>query len=93
MGKMHASPTDTEREAAEAIAPRVGIWRWRVLQAIAASRDGLTDWEIHKQTGGLLYTVAPRRVELLEAGLIEDSGRRRRIPTGRRAIVWVVTYH
>jgi hypothetical protein len=32
-----------------------------------------------------------RRAELVEAGLVRDSGERRRLPSGRLGIVWEVT--
>jgi len=90
VGAAHREAGDTERGAAVAIMPRTGTWRRRVLDAIALS-EGLTDWEIHNRVGGLLYTVAPRRNELLRDGWIRDSGERRRTNSTNRAIVWVLT--
>jgi len=91
-GALHRGAGDTERAAAELVAPRSGSWRWRVLLAVARSgASGLTDWELHSELGGLLYTVAPRRHELARDGWIEDSGKRRRTPSGTEAVVWVMT--
>jgi len=91
-GGLHRGAGDTERAAAELVAPRSGTWRWRVLLAVArAGASGRTDWELHTELGGLLYTVAPRRHELARDGWIEDSGERRRTPSGTEAVVWVMT--
>jgi hypothetical protein len=88
-GGLHRGAGDTERAAAELAAPRSGTWRWRVLLAVArAGASGRTDWELHGELGGLLYTVAPRRHELARDGWIEDSGQRRRTPSGTEAVVW-----
>jgi hypothetical protein len=88
----HRDARDTEVEAAAMIAPRAGTWRRRVLEAIAAAgADGRTDWELHGELGGNLYTVAPRRVELERDGWIADAGERRTTNNGRRAIVWRLT--
>jgi len=91
-GGLHREAGDTERAAAELVAPRSGTWRWRVLLAVArAGASGRTDWELHTELGGLLYTVAPRRHELARDGWIEDSGKRRRTPSGTEAVVWVLS--
>lgn len=91
-GRHHKEGHDTEHDAAAAIRPVAGTWRQRVLRAIADSgEEGRTDWEIHQETGGVLYTIAPRRTELARDGWIVDSGRRRATNTGTNAIVWVLT--
>ena len=91
-GALHRGAGDTERAAAELVAPRSGTWRWRVLLAVArAGASGRTDWELHSELGGLLYTVAPRRHELARDGWIVDSGERRRTPSGVDAVVWVLS--
>jgi hypothetical protein len=91
VGAAHWNASDTEQEAAMQIQPRSGTWRAKVLEEITrAGDDGATDWELHVRTGGLLYTIAPRRNELLNDGWIRDSGRRRVTPNGTRAIVWVL---
>lgn len=91
-GAAHRGAGDTERGSAWAIFPRTGTWRRRVLDAIGRSDDhGRTDWELHQELGGMLYTVAPRRNELLNGGWIMDSGRRRRTNSRNAAIVWVLS--
>lgn len=88
----HALSTDTERAAAIAIMPKAGTGRGKVLEAIAANEPyGLTDFEIHIRTGLLLYTAAPRRNELRDDGWIVDSGHRRKLPTGVKAVVWILS--
>ena len=89
---MHREAGDTERAAAALVQPRTGTWRARVLEAITtAGEHGLTDWELHDALGGNLYTVAPRRKELVELGWVVDSGSRRPTNNGARAIVWVLS--
>jgi hypothetical protein len=87
----HHPGTATERLAAHLVRPRAGILRAHVLDAFIAAADGLTDHELSEATGKYLYTVAPRRGELLMAGWVENSGRRRLTPHGRHAIVWQLT--
>lgn len=83
---------ETERAAALAAMPRTGTNRLRALAAIAlAGRDGLTDHELAERTGIYLYSVAPRRVELMKGGWVRDSGHRRETPNGTPAVVWILT--
>lgn len=79
----------TSLEAAAAIAPRTPSLRERVYMAIADSADGLTDEEIQRVTGIGPSTQRPRRVELLDAGMIRDSGRTRLTAGRRKATIWV----
>lgn len=81
----------TSREAAAAVASRVRPQAEAVLEAIRASVDGLTDQEIGAATGLAGDSIRPRRGELLNMNLIRDSGRRRTLESGRKAIVWVAT--
>lgn len=79
---------DTSRIAAATI-PRTGTLRRRVYDAIrAAAGEGLTDAELQRELDMGGNTERPRRVELIGAGLIADSGRRR-YEGGRPMIVWV----
>lgn len=48
----------------------------------AAGANGLTDEELRAKIGRILNSVAPRRVELVRAGLIVDSGRTRMTANG-----------
>lgn len=85
--------SDTSRAAAIANYPRTGTQRGRVLAAIAASEDGLTDEEITARTGIASSSERPRRVELVQAELVIDSGRRRPTSTGSLAVVWVANMY
>lgn len=83
---------ETQRRAALEVYPRTGTARRRVLDAIAYARDfGRTDEELMRQLQMMLNTVRPRRNELLGAGWVADSGKRRRTATGSEAVVWVLT--
>ncbi len=62
-----------------------------VMQAILQSADGLTDEEIEQVTGLKHQTATARRRGLVIYGLVRDSGRTRRLSTGRRGIVWTWT--
>ena len=68
----------------------------RAVLAVLRATEGLTDIEIAqryirlsknlpKQSPSGLRT---RRKELVERGLVEDSGDKRKLPSGRNAIVW-----
>lgn len=79
----------TSRAAAEAVEPRAATLRRAALEAIRAAADGLTDEEGVDATGMGGSTWRPRRVELVGLGLVRDSGRVRKVRSGKRATVWV----
>lgn len=81
---------DTQRQAAVAAYPNTGTARRRVLDFIAHSA-GATDEQIQEGLRMNPSTQRPRRVELVEGGWIEDSGRTRRTRSGTAAAVWVLT--
>lgn len=78
----------TSREAADAILPRADTLRRAVLDALQAAPAGLTDEEMQDQIPMTASTQRPRRVELVEAGLVRDSGDTRPTRSGRKAVVW-----
>lgn len=84
-------PRDTTRAAAAAVLPRSGTQRRKVYDAIldAAGRGygGATDLELTRATGLGGNSVRPRRLELVEAGLVVDTGHRR-TADGTAHIVW-----
>jgi hypothetical protein len=58
--------------------------------AICGARwKGLTDEELAFRTGFRINSANKRRGELMKAGLVVDSGRRRLTTSGSEAIVWV----
>jgi hypothetical protein len=85
-----ASTEETSREAAEYAATHADTQRLRVLEVIQNQGwYGATDKEIQAFAKLEGSTQRPRRIELLKAGLIEDSGRTRVTLSGRKAVVWI----
>ena len=63
-----------------------------VYEAIASSGDrGMTDPEAQAHRGLSGSTQRPRRVRLVELGLVRDSGNRRASEARRLCTVWVAT--
>ena len=83
--------SETSRAAAEVIAKGLGLLQTQVLDCIAVQYrfSGATDEQIQEFCNMNPSTQRPRRIELLKAGLIRDSGRKRRTRSGRQATVWV----
>jgi predicted ArsR family transcriptional regulator len=81
----------TQIVAARTVTSLTGTWRRRVFGAIRAVEGGLTDEEIQTALGLNPSTERPRRVELVERGMVEDSGARRMTRSGRSAVVWALT--
>lgn len=87
-----AHPHDTQVEAAVSTLPISAQQRARVDSVIrAAGAEGCTDEEIQDYLGLNPSSERPRRLELVEARRVVDSGRRRKTRSGRNAIVWVRT--
>lgn len=82
--------SETSKAAAIDNEPRAGTQRWRVLNVLRACPWGLTDHEMQEMLGMNPSTQRPRRIELVNAGLIKDSGRTRATQSGKQAVVWVV---
>lgn len=80
--------SETSKEAARQIEPVRGTLRARVLDAIREG-GGYTDEEGMGILEMPASTYRPRRVELVEAGLVRDSGQTRDTKSGRKAVVWV----
>ena len=84
--------SDTSRLAAAAIEPKSGTLRRAVLDFLRCRGDvGATDEEMQTALAMNANTQRPRRVELLRAGLIRESGQLRRTGAGRDAVVWRVS--
>lgn len=76
----------TSKDAARAIEPKLNKLQLLVLAAIEfRGKLGATDNEIQAYLGMGGSTERPRRIELLRAGKVRDSGIRR-----NRSIVWIV---
>lgn len=79
----------TSRAAAVMAEPMAGTAKARVLEVIRrAFHAGMTDEEI-QACGIVANTQRPRRVELVRAGLVRDSGRTRKTASGAESVVWV----
>lgn len=84
------SPTSVE--AAQSMEGKTDSARRKVLEAIQSEREsGMTDEEITHSTWLPANTARPRRIELVEMGLVVDSGRTRLTHSKRKAVVWVAT--
>ncbi|HUT10728.1 MAG TPA: hypothetical protein VMY42_09545 [Thermoguttaceae bacterium] len=82
--------TDTRGAAGEAIGPHLDRLQQAVLGFIRGRGDrGATDQELAAGLELQSDTTRARRVELRDAGLVCDSGRRRPTSTGRAATVWI----
>jgi len=80
----------TSVEAAQAIEPRAATLRRRVLDYLReCGGRGATDEEMQLHLGMNPSTQRPRRIELVEAGFVRDSGATRQTQSGRKAVVWV----
>jgi len=89
-GKARTDHPDTAHAAATRAAPGSGKKRQQVYAAIRhGGPGGRTDEQIQIELGMNPSTQRPRRVELVEKGLVADSGQRRKTTSGRMAIVWV----
>lgn len=86
----HSGP-ETSRSAAESIAPTAGTLRAMVLEYLQSREDGATDSEMQEALDMAGNTQRPRRQELEKMGLVRDSKRTRKTPSGRMAIVWEAT--
>lgn len=58
---------------------------------LEASCEGLTGHEVSLVTGFDRHSVQPRISELRRKGLVIASGKRRRNPSGKTAIVWIAS--
>jgi len=79
----------TSRAAAVEAVPLTGSKRAAVYECIQRL-GGATDEQIQIVLGMNPSTQRPRRVELVDQGLIKDSGRMEPTRSGRKAVVWVV---
>ena len=78
---------DTSHQAATNASKRGPSQRRRIWEALQTLGTA-TDYELAMATGILRSSAAKRRQELVDAGLVEDSGLREPTDTGTLAIVW-----
>jgi len=97
--RSRAASTATSADAARMLNPDTCRANHRlILGALTANEDGLTDEQISfVVNSSTTPTVSPstlraRRSELMHAGMVTDSGRRRaKTDTGRPSAVWSIT--
>lgn len=85
------SHSTTSREAAESAQGSAGSQRrevWSFL--VGRGKNGATDEEIQNMLDLNPNTERPRRIELVNSGLVRDSGATRLTQSRRNAVVWVV---
>jgi hypothetical protein len=87
----HQRGSATSEAAAVAIEPRSGTLRRMVLEHLrACGAQGATDDEIQHALDMNPSTQRPRRIELVNSGLVKETSRTRRTRSGRMATVWVI---
>lgn len=79
--------SETSKKAAESVAHLSATQRENVLIYLRQVGPA-TDETIQIELGMNPSTERPRRVELVNLGLVRDSGRRARTASGRTAVVW-----
>jgi|SRR5271166_473906 len=63
----------------------------KIFNAVKASGDnGLTDFEIVRESGVPASTESTRRNELVQKGYLQNSGRKRLTDKGVSAVVWIL---
>ena len=82
--------SDTSRAAAESALATVRASRRLVLDLLRASENGYTHEELCQAAGAAWADsgIRTRCNELVKAGLVVDSGQRRRTSHGRATVVW-----
>ncbi len=92
VGAPYVKGSATSLEAAKAIVLHAGTARAKVYDFIeSCGGHGATDEEVQEDLDLPYSTSRPRRVELVTAGLVKATSRKRRTNSGRRAVVWVTT--
>lgn len=82
----------TSQAAAEGVLLRSGTQRHHLLRCLVQAGDrGATDDDLGALSRLDLNSVRPRRLELVEAGYVTDSGDTRPSARGNPAVVWLPT--
>jgi len=80
----------TSKNAAAMAFPKIGTQRRTVLDHLWFRGEmGCTDEQLSLHLAMTINSVRPRRVELVNAGFVKDSGRTRLTECDREATVWV----
>jgi hypothetical protein len=91
----HARTTDpeTSHEAAQSVT-NITPLKQEILQRLMTPMTDQLLYELLDRTSDLVVTesgVRSRRSELVQAGLVKDTGAREKLKTGRNAIVWATS--
>jgi predicted HTH transcriptional regulator len=84
------SHSSTSRAAADEIKPSASTLREQVFELLK-SEGPMTDEEIQVRLDMNPNTQRPRRVELVDAGRVTDSGQTKLTKSRRHAVLWKVT--
>lgn len=88
----YVSHSPASSQAAVAIEDRAGTLRRKVRDYLLnCGADGATDQEIQAALQMDPNTQRPRRIELVEARKVLDSGKQRKTLSGRAATVWIAS--
>ncbi len=82
------APAQESRAAPKPVPPAGVPHKQIIMAAFHAAPVGLTDEEGSDLTGIRMSGYGPRRLELVRAGKLVDSGERRPTKSGLSAIVW-----
>ena len=86
--------SETSRRAAIGIHSTKETLRQMVMVALEARGEtGATDDELQEELHLDGSTQRPRRIDLMNHGMVRDSGRKRPTRKGRLATVWIHTQH
>lgn len=81
--------SETSTQAAHQIENAASTLRGKVYREILSTGEyGITDEGLQTRLAMNPSTERPRRVELVERGLVFDSGNKRKTISGRAAVVW-----
>lgn len=89
IGMFQTGAPSTSRRGAIDAYPKSGTHRRTILDAVASAGErGLTDEEICAAVAMGYSHTGPRRRELVDLGLVYDTGRTRTAATGSAQTVW-----
>jgi hypothetical protein len=81
---------DTSIQAAVSVYPDLRELQIDVLKYAETQPYGFTDEEMNIHFNTYRSTYRARRAELMHKGLIVDSGKKKKMSSGRNGIVWIL---
>ncbi len=85
----HVRDSTTSKAAAVRAEPKARTQRQRVYAYLRHAPTGATDEQMQDALAMNPNTQRPRRIELVQAGSVRDSGRRQKTRSNRDAVVWI----